>query len=56
MFFLGVGMFIGKFVLARDFDPNDAEVEARRLYGQSRAVLVSESEVKELETPREWQF
>jgi hypothetical protein len=49
---VGIGMFIGKYNLAQSYDPNDEDVEARKLYGQSRAFLLSEQEAKYLDMPR----
>jgi hypothetical protein len=42
LFTLGIGMLIGKSVLARGYDPNDRDVEARKQLGQSRARLLRE--------------
>ncbi len=41
---LGIGMFIGRYMLAQRYEPNDEEEEARKRYGQSRAILLSEQE------------
>jgi hypothetical protein len=44
----GIGMFIGRRLLAKKFNPNDEDVEARKRYGQSRAILLSEQEANDL--------
>jgi hypothetical protein len=49
LFIVGIGMLIGKYILARSYDPNDDDVETRKRYGQSRALLLSEQEVKDME-------
>lgn len=49
LFVGGIGMFVWKYNLARSYDPNDEDMETRKLYGQSRAALVSEQEAKDLE-------
>ena len=40
VFAVGIGMFIWKYKLAQSYDPNDEDVEARKRYGQSRAMLL----------------
>jgi hypothetical protein len=40
LFIVGIGMIFWKYNLARSYDPNDQDVEARKCYGQSRAILV----------------
>jgi hypothetical protein len=55
LFILGIGMFVGKFVFAGAYDPNDRDVEARRQLGQSRAILLSEQEEMDQEAPQEWE-
>jgi hypothetical protein len=40
LFAVGIGMFIWKYKLAQTYDPNDEDVEARKRYGQSRAMLL----------------
>jgi hypothetical protein len=52
LFVVGIGMFIWRYNLVQSYDPNDEDVEARKLYGQSRAFLLSEEEVKYLDNPR----
>jgi hypothetical protein len=49
LFIVGIGMLIGKYILARSYDPNDADVETRKRYGQSRALLLSEQEAQDME-------
>jgi hypothetical protein len=56
LFVVSIGMMAGKLVLARGYDPNDADVEARILYGQSRAFLLSEQEARDLEASPESLF
>jgi hypothetical protein len=43
LFAAGIGMFVWRRRRFEDFNPNDADVEARRRYGRSRAVLVPET-------------
>ena len=43
---VGIGMFIGRRLLATKFDPNEEDVGVRTLYGQSRATLLSEQEAQ----------
>src|SRR5262249_27247897 len=45
---VGIGMFIWRHHLAKNFDPNDEDVGVRTLYGQSRAVLLSEQEARDV--------
>ena len=40
VFAVGIGMFIWKYKLAQSYDPNEEDVEARKRYGQSRAMLL----------------
>jgi hypothetical protein len=47
LFAVGISMFAWKFLLAEKYDPNDEDVETRKLYGQSCAVLMSEQEAKD---------
>ena len=49
LFAVGIGMGARWMYLAARYDPNDEDVEARKLYGQSRATLLSEQEAKDLE-------
>lgn len=48
LFVMGVGMLIWRYNLTQSFDPNDEDVETRKRYGQSRAVLLSEQEAKDV--------
>src|SRR5262249_43378676 len=48
LFAVGIGMIAWKLCLAARYDPNDEDVEARKLYGQSRARLLSEEEARHL--------
>jgi hypothetical protein len=48
VFAVGIGMLIWRHHLARNFNPNDEDVGARTLYGQSRAVLLSEQGGKDV--------
>jgi hypothetical protein len=52
LFVVGVGMLIWRHNLVRSYDPNDEDVEARKLYGQSRAFLLSQEEARYLAMPR----
>jgi hypothetical protein len=45
---VGIGMFIRRHQLAKNFNPNDEDVGVRTLYGQSRAILLSEQEAKDV--------
>jgi hypothetical protein len=45
---VGIAMYIWRYLLAQNFDPNGEDVGARTLYGQSRATLLSEQEAQEL--------
>jgi hypothetical protein len=49
LFLVGIGMISLKSLLAERYDPNDEDVEARKLYGQSRATPLSEQEAKRME-------
>jgi hypothetical protein len=51
LFIVGVGMLIEWLRLTINFNPNDQDVEARKLYGQSRAILLSEQEAKDRAAP-----
>ncbi len=53
---LGIGMFIGRSVLASWYDPNGQDVEASKQYAQSRSVLLREEEVTGQGPSREWEF
>jgi hypothetical protein len=44
----GIGMFIWRRLLAQMSNPNDDDVEARKRYGQSRAILLSEQEANDV--------
>jgi hypothetical protein len=48
VFALGIGMLVGKYMLSKNYDPNDGDDEARRRYGQYRAILLSEQEARDL--------
>jgi hypothetical protein len=45
---VGIGMFIRRHQLAANFNPNDEDVGARILYGQSRATLLSEQDAEDV--------
>jgi hypothetical protein len=45
---LGTGLMIWRSRLARRYDPNNEDVEARKRYGQSRATLLSEQEAEDV--------
>jgi hypothetical protein len=45
---VGIAMFIWRYLLAQNFDPNGEDVGARTLCGQSRATLLSEQEAQGL--------
>jgi hypothetical protein len=44
----GIGMFIGRPLLAKMFNPNDEDVEAHKRYGQSCAILLSDQEANDV--------
>jgi hypothetical protein len=48
LFAVGIGMFIGRHYLATNCDPNDEDVGARILYGQSLATLLPEQEAEDV--------
>jgi len=48
LFAVGIAMCARWSHLAARYDPNDEDVEARKLYGQSRARLLSEEEARHL--------
>jgi hypothetical protein len=48
LFVVGIGMFIWRRQLASKFDPNEEDVGARMLDGQSRATLLSEQEAHDI--------
>jgi hypothetical protein len=56
LFVVGIGVFIWERILARNYDPNDADVEARKLYGQSHAALLSVEEATAMRVPPERLF
>jgi hypothetical protein len=45
---VGIGMLRRRHNLLQRCDPNEEDVEARKLYGQSRATLVSEQDAKDI--------
>jgi hypothetical protein len=49
LFSVGIGMCAWWMHLTGRYDPNDEDVEVRKLYGQSRARLLSEQEAKDME-------
>jgi hypothetical protein len=53
LFAAGTAVLIWERNLAQNYDPNDADVEARKLYGQSHATLLSDQEAKAMEVPPE---
>jgi hypothetical protein len=48
LFAVGIGMFIWRHLMAEMSNPNDEDVEARKRYGQSRAILLSEQEATDV--------
>jgi len=45
---VGIGMFVWRHRLAKKFDPNAEDAEARKRCGQSRAALLSEQEANDV--------
>lgn len=51
LFAAGIGLFIWRSKLAQSCDPNEEDVAARKAYGQSRTIVLSEQQMKALEAP-----
>jgi hypothetical protein len=51
LFAVGIGLIIWRSKLAQSSDPNAEDVEARKSYGRSRTIFMSEHEAKAPEAP-----
>jgi len=51
VFAVGVGMFVWRNKLAEEYNPNADDVDARKRYGQSRAILLFAQEVQDVCAP-----